>query len=115
MISKHFYFNILLRILLIVILTIVLGYFIFVQKSLRISIIGVLVITILTVNLILYANTTNKKIRYFFDSVRNEDSNLSFPVEEKNQTVREIYYNMMRVNEQIQQLKIDNFNQEQFV
>jgi two-component system nitrogen regulation sensor histidine kinase NtrY len=114
MISKHFYFNILLRIVLIVLLTIVLGYFIFVQKSLRLSIIGVLIITILTVSLISYVNRTNKKIRYFFDSVRNEDSNLTFPVEEKNRTVREIYSNMMRVNEQIQQLKIDNFNQEQY-
>lgn len=114
MISKSFYFNILVRILLIVILTIVLGYFIFVQKSLRISIICFLVITLLTVSLISYVNTTNKKIKYFFDSVRNDDSNLSFPVEEKNRIVREIYSNMIRVNEQIQQLKINNFNQEQY-
>jgi two-component system nitrogen regulation sensor histidine kinase NtrY len=114
MISKSFYFNILARILLIVILTIFLGYFIFVGKSLRISIIGFLVITLLTVSLVAYVNTTNKKIKYFFDSVRNEDSNLSFPVEEKNRIVREIYSNMMRVNDQIQQLKINNFNQEQY-
>lgn len=114
MISKSFYFNILVRILLIVILTIFLGYFIFIGKSLRISIIGFLLITLLTVSLVSYLNTTNKKIKYFFDSVRNEDSNLSFPVEEKNPIVREIYSNMMRVNEQIQQLKINNFNQEQY-
>ena len=56
----------------------------------------------------------NRKIRYFFDSVRNDDSSLSFPVEEKNITVKEIYKSMNRVNEQIQKLKIDNRNQEQY-
>jgi two-component system nitrogen regulation sensor histidine kinase NtrY len=114
MISRGFYTNILVRILLIVILAGFLGYFIFNQNSLRISIIVCLAIILLTVNLISYVNTTNKKIKYFFDSVRNEDSNLYFPTEDKNRIVREIYSNMTRVNEQIQQLKIDNFNQEQY-
>jgi two-component system, NtrC family, nitrogen regulation sensor histidine kinase NtrY len=114
MISKNFYLNILSRVLLIVILAVLLGYFIFAEKSLRISLIFFLAIVILTASLISYVNTTNNKIKYFFDSVRNDDSNLSFPVEEKNLTVREIYKNMNRVNQQIQQLKIDNINQEQY-
>jgi nitrogen fixation/metabolism regulation signal transduction histidine kinase len=56
----------------------------------------------------------NKKISYFFNSVRNDDSNLSFPVEEKNRSVREIYESMNRVNQQIQQLKLENRQQEQY-
>ena len=37
-----------------------------------------IMIVILTINLISYLNTTNRNIKFFFDSVRNDDSNLSF-------------------------------------
>lgn len=114
MISKNLYLNLLVRVLLIVILSILLGYLIASGKSLRISLICLLALVILTVNLISFLNATNKKIKYFFDSVRNDDSNLFFPVDEKNMTVREIYRNMNKVNEQIQKLKIENRNQEHY-
>jgi PAS domain S-box-containing protein len=73
-----------------------------------------LIIAFLTVNLISYLNGTNKKIRFFFDSVRNDDSNLSFPVETGNAAMNELYNSMNRVNHQIQQLKIENRQQEQY-
>jgi nitrogen fixation/metabolism regulation signal transduction histidine kinase len=69
---------------------------------------------VMTVNLISYLNGTNRKIRLFFDSVRNDDSSLSFPTIEKNKTLKEIYHNMNKVNHQIQQLKIENRKQEQY-
>jgi nitrogen fixation/metabolism regulation signal transduction histidine kinase len=68
----------------------------------------------MTINLIYFLNGVNRKIRYFFDSIRNDDSSLSFSVEEKNITLKEIYKNMNRVNEQIKKLKIENRNQEQY-
>jgi nitrogen fixation/metabolism regulation signal transduction histidine kinase len=71
-------------------------------------------VVVLTANLIIFLNGTNRKIKYFFDSIRNDDSSLSFPVEEKNKTVKEIFKNMNRVNEQIKRLKIENRNQEQY-
>jgi two-component system, NtrC family, nitrogen regulation sensor histidine kinase NtrY len=114
MISKNLYLNLSIRVLLLVILSVLAGYLIANGKSLRFSLICFMAIAILTANLISFLNVTNKKIRYFFDSVRNDDSNLYFPVGEKNKTVREIYRNMNRVNEQIQKLKIENRNQEQY-
>jgi nitrogen fixation/metabolism regulation signal transduction histidine kinase len=113
MISKNLYINLVLRVLLIVALSILLGWLISDDKSFRISIICFLTIVILTFNLISFLNATNRKIKYFFDSVKNDDSNLFFSVEEKNKAVREIYRSMNRVNEQIQKLKIENRNQEQ--
>jgi nitrogen fixation/metabolism regulation signal transduction histidine kinase len=104
----------LIRVLLIVILSACLGWLITSGKSLRISLICFMVTGILIANLIAFLNTTNKKIRYFFDSVKNDDTNLTFPVDDKNKTVREIYRSMNRVNQQIQQLKIANRNQEQY-
>jgi nitrogen fixation/metabolism regulation signal transduction histidine kinase len=114
MISKNLYINILVRVLIIVILSVLFGYLIAAGKSLRISLLCLLAIAVLTVNLIAFLNATNKKIKYFFDAVKNDESNLSFPVQEKNRTVREIYKSMNGVNQQIQKLKIENRNQEQY-
>jgi two-component system, NtrC family, nitrogen regulation sensor histidine kinase NtrY len=114
MISKNLYLNLMIRIFLLVILSVIAGYLIATGKSPRFSLICFVAVIIITANLITFLNATNKKIRYFFDSVRNDDSNLFFPVEEKNKTVKEIYRNMNRINEQIQKLKIENRNQEQY-
>ena len=114
MISRNLYINIIIRVLLIVFLAVTLGYFISAGQSLRLSLICFLTIVILTISLISYLNTTNKKIRFFFDSVRNDDSSLSFPVNSKNKSFRELYQSMNKVNQQIQQLKIENSHQEQY-
>lgn len=114
MISRNLYLNLLVRVLFIVILSLLSGYLLAEDKSLRILIVCLSVLVILTASLISFLNSTNKKIKYFFDSVRNDDSNLYFPVEEKNQTLRQIYRSMNNVNGQIQKLKIENKNQEQY-
>lgn len=114
MISKFLYINIIIRVLLIVVLSSLLGYYIFEVNSLRISIVIISVIVIFTINLIIFLNSTNRKIRFFFDSVRNDDSSLSFPAETQNLALRELYTSMNRVNQEIQKLKIENRLQEQF-
>jgi two-component system nitrogen regulation sensor histidine kinase NtrY len=114
MFSKNLYFNIVLRVLLIVFLSSCLGYFIVVEFSIRLSVIFSLLLVVLTINLITYLNRTNNRIRFFFDSVRNEDSNLSFPIETGNDSMNELYKSMNKVNYQIQQLKIENRQQEQY-
>jgi two-component system, NtrC family, nitrogen regulation sensor histidine kinase NtrY len=114
MISRNLYLNIVIRVSLIVILSVLLGYLIVKDQSLRFSLICFLTIIILTISLISYLNTTNKKIGYFFDSVRNDDSSLSFPMVEKNSSIMEIYKSMNRVNQQIQHLKIENRQQEKY-
>jgi nitrogen fixation/metabolism regulation signal transduction histidine kinase len=53
-------------------------------------------------------------MRFFFDSVRNDDSNLTFPADAKESGFRELYQSMNKVNQQIQQLKIENRHQEQY-
>jgi nitrogen fixation/metabolism regulation signal transduction histidine kinase len=114
MFSKSLYINIVMRVLLIVLFSAVLGYFAIIDHSLRFSIICILTLVFLTVNLISYLNSTNKKIRFFFDSVRNDDSNLSFPAETRNDALNDLYKSMNKVNHQIQQLKIENRQQEQY-
>ncbi len=114
MISRNFYLNILTRVLMIVLLSLLLGYLIFRGHNLRLLIINGTVIIIITAGLVAYLNSTNRKIKYFFEAVKNEDSSLRFPVDIKNPVVKEIHSRMNRVNEQIQQLKIEITRQEQF-
>lgn len=114
MISKNLYFKIIVRVLLVVILSILLGYLIFIEQSIRLSIICILLIIILTNNLISFLNKTNRNIRFFFDSVRNEDSSISFPYIAGDPGLNDLYQSMNRVNNQIQQLKIENRLQEQY-
>ena len=114
MIAKNFSLNIILRVSLIVVLSILLGYLLVRYQSFRYLLLCSLTIMFLTISLISYLNTTNRKILYFFESIRNDDSSLSFTVDEKNKTLLEIYKSMNRVNEEIQQLKIANMQQEQY-
>lgn len=114
MISKWLSVNIIIRVSLIVILSLLLSYFIVKEQSLRFSIICFITIIILTGSLISYLNRTNRNIRFFFDSVRNDDSNISFPVDNKTTSLRELNQSMNRVNQQIQNLKIENRQQEQY-
>ncbi len=114
MISKNIYFNIIIRVFIIVTISLLLGYLLMEKQSVRLSIICALVVVSMTISLISFLNTINKKISFFFNSVRNDDSSLSFPIDEKNRSIREIYNSMNAVNQQIKQLKIKNSSQEQY-
>jgi two-component system nitrogen regulation sensor histidine kinase NtrY len=114
MISRNLYLNIVFRVLLIVFISVLLGYLAAGGKSVRFILICFITIVFVTFNLISYLNTTNRNIRFFFDSVKNDDSSLSFPADSDNRTFSELNISMNRVNQQIKNLKIENRNQEQY-
>jgi len=114
MISNRLYFNVLVRVIIIVALSLLLGFFVFKFPSFRLSLVTSFAIFLFAVNLISYLNTTNRKIKFFFDSVRNDDSSLSFPIDSDLQSFSSLYASMNSVNRQIQQLKIENRQQEQY-
>jgi two-component system nitrogen regulation sensor histidine kinase NtrY len=114
MISRNLYLNIIFRILLIVIVSTLLGFLAAKGQSFRFILICFLSTVFVTVSLIYYLNTSNRNIRFFFDSVRNDDSSLSFPTESHNTTFRELHRSMNKVNQQIRDLKIENRSQEQY-
>jgi nitrogen fixation/metabolism regulation signal transduction histidine kinase len=114
MISKKLYINILVRVILITLMSVLLGFLVFNLSSVRLSVLCSLIIIILTVNLIFFLNKTNRNIRFFFDSVRNDDSTLSFSIDNKSGNLKELHRSMNNVNQQIQNLKIENRQQEQF-
>nr|HPI69197.1 hypothetical protein [Bacteroidales bacterium] len=100
MIIRNFYVNLLLRLISIVTLAIIAGYVLGTTESVLIIVICTLMIVLLIISTVSYLNTTNEKIRFFFDAVRNDDSNLSFPVNKGNRALSELYTSMNKVNMQ---------------
>lgn len=114
MISKKLYVNILVRVLLTVLLSILLGYLLFSGKPARYIVVCIALIIAVTASLISYLNRTNRNISYFFNAVKNDENNLTFPVAGISGHLRELNEGMNKVNKQIQQLKFRNSQQEQY-
>lgn len=114
MISRNLYFQIVFRVVLIVIPAMTAGWLIASNHSLLLIFLCFFLVIILVVNLVNYLNSTNRKISYFLESVHNEDSTLSFPTNISDQSIREIYQGLNKVNKQIQELKIESRQQEQY-
>ena len=114
MISKNLYYNLVFRVLLIVILSLLGGWVVAVKGSLLLVTLNLFLILLVIFNLIGYLNGTNRKINYFLDSVKNDDSTLSFPTHTNDHTIKELHEGFNNVNRQIQQLKIESRQQEQY-
>ena len=78
MISRNFYFKLVLRVIILS-LTALLFAFLFFYKNYAFSGLAFVLLIIQVVSLIHYLNHTNRKIAYFFDAIRNEDFTLHFP------------------------------------
>ncbi|MCE1198983.1 MAG: ATP-binding protein [Marinilabiliales bacterium] len=114
MISRNFYLQLVFRTLLVVTLSAAAGWMIAVKTPFLPVLIILVLLLLVFLNLVSYLNTTNRRLGYFLDSVQNEDSMLSFPVRIKNQTTRDLFKGMDKVNKQIQELRIETRQQEQY-
>ena len=114
MISRNLYFQLVFRVILIVSLALAAGWVVAVNGSFLFVFLCVVVEVVIVINLIAYLNSTNQKISYFLESVQNDDSALSFPTNITDKPTRELYQALNKVNKQIQQLKIEARQQEQY-
>ncbi len=114
MISRNLYLQIVFRVVLIVFPAMAAGWMIASDRSPLLVLLCFFLVVAVVINLIKYLNSTNRKISYFLESVQNEDSTLSFPTNITDQPIREIYQGLNKVNKQIQQLKIESRQQEQY-
>jgi len=112
--DKSYLLNILFRILLIMLGSFGIGASIFSGQSLLISVILSLVLIMLVINLIHYQNKINEQINYFFEAVKNEDFSLIYPAFKGDKILEKLNRNLNNVNKQIQQIKINNQQQEQY-
>jgi two-component system, NtrC family, nitrogen regulation sensor histidine kinase NtrY len=114
-ISRNLYLNIALRVVAITLFAIITAWFIVKSLPLLFIVFGALTIIILTANLIWYINSTNRRLSYFFESVKNDDSSLSFPVSNNDKRIKEISGSLNKINDHIRQLRIESRQQEQYL
>lgn len=114
MIIRNFNFKVIVRTLLIVLLSAFMGWLISSEKPFSLIFLFGLVDLFLVFALIHFLNSTNRKISYFLESVQNDDSTLSIPTKITDKSILGIYEGLNKVNRQIQQLKIESRQQEQY-
>ncbi|NJB70238.1 nitrogen fixation/metabolism regulation signal transduction histidine kinase [Saonia flava] len=113
MVSRHIYFQLVLRIVFITASAMGMAYFIFNAQYILFSIFLIALVT-QTYYLISYVNQTNRKIAYFFDAIKNEDFTLRFPEKLSVKSLEELNHSLNLLNEQIQNIHLKKQAQEQY-
>jgi PAS domain S-box-containing protein len=114
MVSRHLNRNIILRVSLLALSAIATGWLLFDQEIYLLAIFTVVIFVFQVIELINYLNRTNRKIAWFFDAIRNEDSTLNFPVNTGNKALNELNSSLNSVNELIKKIKFDLQEQEHY-
>jgi nitrogen fixation/metabolism regulation signal transduction histidine kinase len=113
MASRNFYFQLIFRITLLTLTAMVLAYSV-VMEWVLVFLIALIFLGIETFSLIFYINSTNRKIAYFFDAIRNEDFTLRFPEKVSIESFKELNRSLNRVNSLIQEVHLQLQIREQY-
>ncbi len=90
------------------------GWLFFGKQAYFIGIFFILIFTIQIFELISYLNRTNRKIAFFFDAIRNDDSTLNFPENTGNKALNDLNASLNKLNERIKNIKFELEEQEQY-
>ncbi|UII81691.1 PAS domain-containing sensor histidine kinase [Flagellimonas sp. CMM7] len=113
MASRNFYVQLIFRVLLITLTALALAFAVF--KPWYFTLAFSIVFLIAQVySLIAFINSTNRKISYFFDAIRNEDFTLRFPEKVSIKSFKELNQSLNRVNGLIQEVHLQLQIREQY-
>ncbi|WP_420320819.1 sensor histidine kinase [Flagellimonas sp.] len=113
MASKNFYFKVIFRVLLIALTALALAFSI-VWKWYFTLAFSTIFLGAQVFHLIKFINSTNRKIAYFFDAIRNEDFTLRFPERVSIESFKELNKSLNRVNDLIQEVHLQLQIKEQY-
>ncbi|WP_282079727.1 sensor histidine kinase [Aquimarina algiphila] len=113
MVSRRFYLQLVSRIVAISFTGLILA-FIFLQELYVLSALIILFLVLQTIFLIKNLNHNNRKIAYFFNSIKNEDFTLRFPENGAPKSFNELNKSLNTLNEVIQKIYLKNQTQEQY-
>lgn len=114
MIIRNFYFQVVLRTFIVVLVSVSIGWLISSEKPVSLVFVAGCIDILTIFWLIQFLNSTNRKISYFLESVQNDDSTLTIPKNITDKAILGIYDGLNKVNYQIQRLKIESRQQEQY-
>ena len=113
MASRNFYTQMILRVIMIGLTAIGLAFAVLNAWYLALAVACILMVLQLY-SLIHYINSTNRKIAYFFDAIRNEDFTLRFPEKVSIESFKELNRSLNRVNGLIQEVHLQLQVREQY-
>jgi nitrogen fixation/metabolism regulation signal transduction histidine kinase len=113
MASRNFYFQLIVRVIFITLTAVFLAISFVEDRYFLLGILCILLI-IQTSLLISFINSTNRKIAYFFDAIRNEDFTLRFPERVSIKSFKELNQSLNRVNGLIQEVHLQLQVREQY-
>lgn len=111
---NNFYFNIILRILLLIVLSIAAAFYLFIEVNLWLGGILAIIAFFIAIFLIRYFNNINRWMTYFLLGIENEDTTLKPPPKSGNKSIDDVYKGMNRLNELFKNAKIEISTQEQY-
>lgn len=114
MVSKNFFLNIIFRVCFLATTALLTGWLFFDRQALFPGIFVALIFISQVLELIRFLNSTNRKIAFFFDAIRNDDSTLNFPLNTGNRSLDELNGSLNKVNELIKNIKFELREQEQY-
>lgn len=113
MIGKNFYTQVTIRVLFMVITIFLAAYSLIKEQYLFLAIL-LIVVVVQTISLIRYIDSTNRKIAYFFNAIKNEDFTLKFPDQKNVTSFKELNKSINRLNSLVQEVHIKKQEQEQY-
>ena len=114
MISRNLYFQILARVVLLAIAALGLAWIVSGPAANILALVPTAILVVVLFNMVFYLNRVNRRIFYYFDAIRNEDSSLSFPEKGQGIIERDLSRSLMEVNRHIKQIFRENQMQEQY-
>jgi Signal transduction histidine kinase involved in nitrogen fixation and metabolism regulation len=113
MASRNFYIQLIIRVALLTLTAILLAFSLSEQWYFSFGI-CLLLLVAQVYSLISFINSTNRKIAYFFDAIRNEDFTLRFPERVTIKSFKELNQSLNRVNGLIQEVHLQLQVREQY-
>jgi len=108
MIHYRFYINLVIRVILLTLTSLMLAYAVFQRDDLYIAV-NVLLLLIIQVFLLFnYVNRVNRDLTHFFSAVSNDDSTVVYKKTASGRSFEKLYELFDQINQRIQHLKMEN-------
>ncbi|MEH6680574.1 MAG: ATP-binding protein [Sediminicola sp.] len=111
--SRNFYVQLVVRVIFLTLIALGVA-FLFLEKQYLLSSLCSVALMLQTIYIIGYVNHTNRKIAYFFESIKNEDFTLRFPEHADINSLKELNRSLNMLNGMIQKVHLENQAQEKY-
>ena len=108
MIQFRFYINMITRVVLVALTSLMLAYVIIKQRDLYLGINLILLLLLQMGLLIFYINRMNRDLTNFFSAISSDDSTIVYKKTASSRSFEKLYEQFDHVNQKLQQLKLEN-------